>query len=195
MFNSGQASWGQLNTISGFLGQIGGWDIKDNQMAHIVSMWEDANSYHYFMNNMHDEIYQNIPQSPSIQHIEEGTFAISLPFPEVKETADYFTDSSCIRIEQFLFNRLQKFHFTQVLLPGMLSAGNVGRTLFGESYKQENLFLTVTGWDSLEKDECYPENRFPELFQAADIHTYADLAEGFSFVVEKNWIVRKTSTC
>jgi Domain of unknown function (DUF4937 len=141
IFHLGQASWGQLNTIPGFLGQIGGWNTNDKNMAHIISLWKDINSYQYFINNVHDEIYENSSQTPSILNIEVETFAISLPYSEVyKETADYLTDSICIRIELSQVNRLQSVHFTQVGVPWMLATGKVERALFGESYKQENLF-------------------------------------------------------
>jgi Domain of unknown function (DUF4937 len=195
IFNLGQAAWSQLNTIPGFLGQIGGWDTKDNNIAHIISLWKDTESYQYFMNNVHDEMYGNSPQAPSIQNIEVETFEISNPLPDAnEEIADYLTDSSCIRMEQSQSNKLQRVDLTQMRIPLMVSTGKVGKVLFEESYKQENLFLTVTGWDSLEDEEWYQANKFPELFQAANVNVYTVQTKGFFFVAEKDWIVRKTST-
>ncbi|SNZ15567.1 protein of unknown function [Terribacillus aidingensis] len=194
IFSLGQAAWSQLNTIPGFVGQIGGWDTKDKHIAHLISLWKDTESYQYFMHNVHDEIYENSPQAPFIQNIEVETYAISIPLPDAyEETADYLAKSSCIRMERSQFNKLQRGDFTQMRIPWMLSAGKVGKVLFGESYKEESIFLTVTGWDSLEDEEWYQANKFPGSFKA-EVNMDAEQTEVFHFVAEKDWFLRKTST-
>jgi hypothetical protein len=193
IFSLGQAGWSQLHTVPGFVGQIGGWDTKDKQIAHLISLWKDVESYQYFMHNVHDKIYESSSQAPSIQNIEVETFVITIPLPgDLEDSADYLTNSSCIRMERSQINKLHREVFIQMRIPWRLSAGKVGKVLVGESYKQENVFLTVTGWDRPENEECYQVNKFPGSFKT-DVDVDAEQTRRFRFVAEKDWVVRKTS--
>jgi len=48
-FIAGQAGWGRLRGLPGFLGRCGGWDRHDPDTAHLFGFWTDRFSYHDFL--------------------------------------------------------------------------------------------------------------------------------------------------
>lgn len=48
-FSAGQAGWGRLREVPGFLGRCGGWDRDDRDTAHVFGFWTDRFSYHDFL--------------------------------------------------------------------------------------------------------------------------------------------------
>ena len=66
-FSEGQERWGDLRECKGFIAQYGGWS-KGN-VANIIAFWDDAHSYHHFMNQAHDVIYNKTNQKESMGSI------------------------------------------------------------------------------------------------------------------------------
>lgn len=74
VFSKSQEQWQSVNTIKGFLGQLGGWSIKNEFTACIFSFWENKDAYTYFMDNVHDGIFFNTNQSSTYLSIDVELF-------------------------------------------------------------------------------------------------------------------------
>ena len=48
-FPAAQEQWRELAGVGGVLGQIGGWDLRAEGTACVISLWRDAHSYQVFM--------------------------------------------------------------------------------------------------------------------------------------------------
>lgn len=68
-FSEAQASWKKLSDVPGFLGQWGGWNLKEPMEACILSLWSDQESYQTFMSQIHDRIFLNSNQEATYKSI------------------------------------------------------------------------------------------------------------------------------
>jgi hypothetical protein len=56
-FHRGQLGWAAgLRGVPGFLGQWGGWSLRDRWVAHIFGWWDGEAGYRAFMAGAHDGI-------------------------------------------------------------------------------------------------------------------------------------------
>ncbi|PAD35773.1 YdbC family protein [Terribacillus saccharophilus] len=193
-FSLGQASWGDLKNSRGFLGQIGGWDIKEIDKAHIVSVWKDDSSYEEFMNNQHDKIYTKRNQSDSILSIEVETYNIYLSFlDQLRNITEFLTDSPFIRIVKSKIKPSCTESYIEkqknLWIPEMATTQKMDSCLFGESNRHKNSYITLTGWVSYKDHDWYQQNILPVLLEAADIISDIEQIEGWNFLVEEDWVV------
>jgi quinol monooxygenase YgiN len=69
-----QKQWKPVSKMKGFLGQIGGWNIKQPLTASIYSFWENKTDYEQFMKEEHYQIYESTGQENSYQSIDVSLF-------------------------------------------------------------------------------------------------------------------------
>ncbi|RKL66561.1 hypothetical protein CR203_14835 [Salipaludibacillus neizhouensis] len=62
VFYKHQKQWKSLSDAKGFLGQVGGWDIKQPLTACVYSCWRNLEDYQHFMKEEHDKIFFNSGQ-------------------------------------------------------------------------------------------------------------------------------------
>lgn len=62
-FSQAQSRWAPLQTVPGFLGQLGGWNHFHPTDAQILAFWQDEESYGQFMRHWHDPLYQQTGQA------------------------------------------------------------------------------------------------------------------------------------
>jgi hypothetical protein len=48
--------------VNGFMGQIGGLDLKHRSNVCIMGLWENSESYKHFIDHIHDEIFHHHDQ-------------------------------------------------------------------------------------------------------------------------------------
>lgn len=81
-FSAAQEKWRDLKGCSGFLGQIGGWNVAKPQEACILAFWENLDFYQSFMSEKHDEIFERSRQ--------KGTYhSISVDIVKVKQDIEF----------------------------------------------------------------------------------------------------------
>jgi hypothetical protein len=68
-FSLAQVEWIALKEVNGFIGQIGGWDLIENNCACILALWEDLDTYNHFMKKAHDEIFLKFKQNKYYESI------------------------------------------------------------------------------------------------------------------------------
>ncbi|MGE6256947.1 DUF4937 domain-containing protein [Heyndrickxia sporothermodurans] len=192
-FSEYQAQWKGLEDIPGFLGQIGGWNKKQPMNASIYTFWKDQESYAYFMENVHDEIFNpgqaNTYSSIKIEMFEEEFYIEGLEsdIESVLKKSQFFRVAICEVKE----GRANNFLDTQrnVWNQGMKQTKTMlgGEVAF--AVKDKNRFLIFSGWQNEKAHEQYVQLYFPSLKEMAQMELDLENINGEAFIVEKAWSV------
>ncbi|WP_054710090.1 DUF4937 domain-containing protein [Bacillus sp. JCM 19041] len=196
-FSFHQTSWSDLSQMSGFLGQVGGWDIFKANKAHIISLWENKEQYQSFMENDHDAIYDHSNQAESIATIAVDLFTISVPIHGLSDDPSAFLHkSSYIRIALSFIKPFKQASFTEkqkhLWNPEMAATKAMISGAFGESCKTDLHFITVTGWTSEYEHESYQLNLLPSLKAQAKTRDDIESIERAAFLPVEDWTVTPT---
>ncbi|WP_339322137.1 YdbC family protein [Paenibacillus sp. FSL W8-0194] len=193
-FSRLQTNWELINNLKGFIGQIGGWDIKNKLSACIYSFWENKEDYDYFMGNVHDEIVSESNQSRTYSSINVELFE------EVNNITGLLDDFiSVLRKSKFIRTAITDVkedrinHFkevqNQVWNPGMKTTNTMLGGKFACSSKDNNRYLTLTGWVSREAHENYTNHLFTNLKLRANTELDIIRISSQHFVSEDSWKV------
>ncbi|MFP7287004.1 YdbC family protein [Shouchella clausii] len=189
VFSDGQAKWGYLNTLEGFVGQIGGWSDKQENTAYIFSLWQDKKSYFHFMKNEHDKIAFLTGQEGSISSISidlfEGKFAIR----EQIGTISDFMNGDYIRFTNadVLEDRMAHFEEMQINVWNKNMSQEEG--MLGGYFAKNPLnkrCLVLTGWTDKKAHTNYLR-----LIKESDVNVDVSTVYGDQFAVEKSWLLIK----
>lgn len=69
-FHQAQTKWTELKKATGFIAQVGGWNLENSNEAIIIGFWESRKDYISFMSETHDKILDINKQSTSYENIE-----------------------------------------------------------------------------------------------------------------------------
>lgn len=70
IFHLAQTKWTELKLASGFITQLGGWNVLNKEEAVVIALWESLDAYNYFMTEIHDKIMNTNEQQKSYEKIE-----------------------------------------------------------------------------------------------------------------------------
>lgn len=70
IFHAAQTKWKELEFISGFAVQWGGWNLLNKEDAVIIGLWESREAYTLFMTEHHDKIMDTNEQVKTYRKIE-----------------------------------------------------------------------------------------------------------------------------
>lgn len=156
IFYEHQKQWKSLSKVKGFLGQIGGWSIKQPLTACIYSFWENQTYYQKFMEEQHDQIFVNSGQEITYEAIDVSLYQEELKIPgstdnivNVLETGNYIR-IFLSRVKEHKINHFVDMQKNIWNIGMQKSEGMLGG-IFACSQKQKNEFLVLTGW----KNEVY----------------------------------------
>jgi heme-degrading monooxygenase HmoA len=194
IFYEHQKQWNSLSKAKGFLGQIGGWSIKQPLTACIYSFWENQTDYEKFMEDQHDKIFVNSGQESTYESINVSLYQEELRIPGLVENiVKVLKTSNYIRVALSKVKENKVNHFVDMQLNvwnlGLQkSEGMIGGT-FACSQKQENDYLVFTGWKNEVDHQNYIEQNFPELLNSAKPNDDVVELSGEQFKVEEAWRV------
>ena len=78
-FSKAQKAWSKTKKSEGFIGQIGGWNVVNNNEARIVSFWDKKSHLDKFMKDMHDVISNKNNQEKTYESITVSHFGFDYP--------------------------------------------------------------------------------------------------------------------
>jgi hypothetical protein len=137
-FSIAQLQWSALNKIPGFIHQLGGWDLEDNSCACILAFWKDQESYTYFMDNIHDEIFESNKQVKTYDSISISLFSCLEPNQVYLNQHEIIKNRGTVVV----VNQMDKMSAEKIIEPLM---GNL--ILMGKSLTSDSLFLITTESD------------------------------------------------
>ncbi|MFD3447100.1 YdbC family protein [Microbacteriaceae bacterium 4G12] len=194
IFYEHQKQWKPLSKAKGFLGQVGGWSIKQPLTACIFSFWESQTAYQRFMEEQHDQIFVNSGQESSYESINVSLYEEELRIPGlVADIVPVLKMSNYIRIAVSQVKEHSIDHFVDmqknVWNVGMQKSEGMLGGVFACSQKQKNEFLTFTGWKNEVYHQNYVEQHLPELLKVAQPKSDVWELTGDQFKVEEAWRV------
>ncbi|WP_110929644.1 YdbC family protein [Bacillus massiliglaciei] len=194
LFSKLQAQWQPVNVINGFLGQAGGWSIKNEFTACVFSFWENKDVYAYFMNNVHDGIILNSNQSSTYTSIDVELFEEVFNIQGLeKDIVSILRESNFIRTALSTVKEGRASHFietqSKVWNSGMKKTEKMLGGEFGSSVKDDKRFLVLTGWLSEEAHKDYIISSFSALKSQSKTELDLEGIIGEQFIIENSWRV------
>jgi hypothetical protein len=197
-FSLAQTKWRSLQSVPGFLGQLGGWDQQSSK-ACILGFWRDHGAYKQFMACDHDLITDGNKQEQAYQSIQVSMIDVTLEIPGC--VADFRSllkssaalENAFLRVACCILKEGQEAQFLETQRSiwnlGMNSSGALLGGVFGRDLKRPKSFYVFSFWVDEQRHADYQREIFPGLKAAAK--TERDLAGvlGFSLELRPQWSV------
>ncbi|KGX84936.1 YdbC family protein [Pontibacillus marinus] len=102
-FDQAQRQWAPLSQVSGFLGQVGGWNGDD---AVIIAFWESKEAYKSFMEDVHDQIFNHNRQKNTYNSISVTLCKTNKIYTQLREALLETNTISMNKTDQRLFTMI-----------------------------------------------------------------------------------------
>ncbi|WP_282200144.1 DUF4937 domain-containing protein [Collibacillus ludicampi] len=158
-FSQAQEQWAALYEVQGFLGQIGGCNLRQPLEACIISFWKDHASYQNFMSRIHDQIFYKSNQKQTYNSI---TIALCESILDIPGTYGHILTSlgkgTVLRIADCTLYKDRIKHFIEAQKdfwnPGMSNANGMLAGVLNKVLGIPNRYLVATLWT----DEIFHQN-------------------------------------
>jgi len=193
-FSEKQQKWKEISSISGFLGQVGGWDLKAPDDACIVCLWQDQFSYKEFMEKEHDRIFLDNNQAAVFEKIEVTLLEPTSIMPGVhKNMLDCLHLAKAIRVADCFVIPEREEHFNQaekqIWIPGMAQAQGMLAGSYNKALGKDVRYIVTTLWASLEEHNQYAQTLMPEMQKKSEVSHDIKRMLGRVIVLDDNWLV------
>ncbi|MCP5061162.1 MAG: DUF4937 domain-containing protein, partial [Ignavibacteriae bacterium] len=191
-FSKAQEEWVDTKNTKGFIAQIGGWDINNSNEACILAFWEDQNSLKYFMENIHDKIFNNSKQEKTYKSISVNYFNLKFIMHGSEiDLTKRIKNATFLRIADCKVkpNKLNHFEDVQksVWIQGMKEAKGMLGGEFSLSGKDSTRYLVSTLWDDANNHKSYVTNILPNLKEKSDVRNDLEKITGKQIFLENSW--------
>jgi heme-degrading monooxygenase HmoA len=172
MFSKAQEQWIALKGLDGFLGQAGGWNIRNLQEACIIALWKDLDAYESFMNDHHDVIFEKSNQRHTYEKISVVLYEKMLDIlgtsPDLLRLfriGKLLKITECIvhKGQQEFFEKMQQEIWKMAESEGML-AGVVSKSL-----TNNNHYFVASIWKNKELHQKYVQTKLPFLHEQSQL--------------------------
>jgi heme-degrading monooxygenase HmoA len=195
-FTIAQEKWKRTAESDGFIAQIGGWDLKNVNEAHIIVFWKNKNSLLYFMEHLHDTIFLDNHQNTTYSSITINYFNSLMDMVgELKNIFETIPNSKFIRIADCIVKNNKTNHFEEVQksiwIPSMKKVTGMLSGKFSINEQNKLNYLVHTFWDSKKHHQNYVQNQLPLNQKNANITSDLDSISGKFIEIENKWTVFK----
>jgi heme-degrading monooxygenase HmoA len=198
-FSAEQLRWNALETQAGFVAQCGGRSSDDPTRVQIFGVWTDLDSYHRFMSEAHDPIFEEGSQGDCYCDAQSVIYerVIDIPGDEGDLVSALGRDASMIGVARCMVHPSRTEHFIEmqenVWKPGMeLSAGMLGGS-FWRSMDEGNRFIQTIAWALMEDHERYCQEQLPNLRQRAKPEHDLHKPVGSQILLTPAWTVSRST--
>jgi heme-degrading monooxygenase HmoA len=193
-FSHAQEQWISTAEAEGFLAQVGGWNINDENEACIIAFWESQQHLVQFMANLHDQIFEENRQSATYHTISVSYFKSLLEMDgQADSLKEAVKNSSLLRIADCDVwpESIKHFEAVQrsVWLPGMQQSEGMLGGLFSNASKQPHRYLVSTFWDSAEHHDRFAREKLPVLRDKAAVEQDLNRIFGRQIGLVESWKV------
>ncbi|MDQ0243654.1 heme-degrading monooxygenase HmoA [Bacillus fengqiuensis] len=180
VFSYKQQHWAALAHVDGFIGQLGGWNLEQQEEAFVFGLWEDEEAYQDFMKHTHDSIFYKSGQKSTYHHLH-----VDLSKQAVTQGGRYnFFRSSAIESHYMMVTtcRIREGQsFTVKELTDQLTHSNY-RCLFHAAVPVTPETLTIVSLYSI----AVPDKTADQL-----LHPAVSSITQRIYKLERNWLVLK----
>ena len=190
-FSESQASaWSGLESVPGFIAQIGGWESDRPNSAVIVAYWKNEQLYSDFMREQHDSLADCQRNTYSALRVDTGHVIMT-----IKETDPRvaIARAGMIRISDLtlrpdsspLFLAMQ----FDIWRPGLVSSGGmIGNTL-SRLGRLPDRFASTTFWRGSDALRSFLETVYPALSVQAKLKEHLEKMISYHIPLEPSWSV------
>ena len=154
-FTLAQDKWIKTADAEGFIAQVGGWDLKNNSEACIISFWDNKDFLENFMNDLHDTIFDKNKQADTYNSIDISHFVDRL---NIEGRSDLLRNAiktgKSLSIADCNLNSEKSVHFEKVLkeiwTPGKKRSEGMPEGIFSKSSNNNLRYLVLTFLNSIE---------------------------------------------
>ena len=107
-FSVAQQKWDRSTVAEGFIAQFGGWNINNKTEACILSIWEHKNHQEKFMNDLHDQIFENNKQLETYNSIRVDHFYVESDL-DSKTIVEMVKESRILIVSDYLSKKSIKY--------------------------------------------------------------------------------------
>lgn len=179
-FSIAQEQWIETQNCDGFYAQVGGFDLKNKNIAYIVSFWDTEQSLKLFMKNIHDKVILNSNQAEFYNSINVRHFTLSSKIEnEFKVLVDTLSKSKFLQvIDSFVKpNKFEHFKSAQkdIWISEMKNNKGISGGLFLEDVNNSLKYLVSIFWNSEINNKDYLETMVSKNIKKNDIESYNDV--------------------
>jgi heme-degrading monooxygenase HmoA len=190
-FSKAQKEWGSISNAPGFIAQFGGWDLKDNDSACIISLWKDQDSFDHFMENLHDPIVEKNNQSATYYDSEVTFFFPLISMPgKFEDLVSAIHEGKFMRVADCQVYAHSSSHFEDVQKSVWIPEMNTAKGMLGGQFnKKDQRYLVTTLWDEEFNHEEYAKTKVPVLRKKADVSMDLESIIGRFIKLESSWLI------
>lgn len=195
-FSKAQEKWFETRQADGFVGQIGGWDLNNENDACIVSFWKNKKSLESFMQNTHDKIIHGNQQHENYNSLSVAKYDTVIDMEGSSSSlVDAIKFGKLLRIADCLVREEKAQHFETVQkaiwLPGMKKANGMLGGHFSKAADHTPNYLVSSLWDSIENHKDYVSHQLPAYQIKADVQNDVEDMVGRQILLVQSWKIIK----
>jgi heme-degrading monooxygenase HmoA len=190
-FSESQASaWTGLESVPGFIAQIGGWEIDRPNSAVLVAYWKSEKLYSDFMREQHDSLADRQHETYSSLRVATGHVIMTI---KEADPCVAIARAGLVRIADLtlrpdsspLFLAMQ----FDIWRPGLVSSGGmIGNTL-ARLGRLPDRFASTTFWTSRDALRSFLETVYPALSVQAKLKEQLEEMISYHIPLEPSWSV------
>jgi heme-degrading monooxygenase HmoA len=191
-FSLAQEKWADLKNLAGFLGQVGGWNMKNELEACVLGFWKDQESYENFMKNEHDAIFEKSNQSKTYDDISINFFYSTVNIGEIAPTT-VLDFAQILRVAECDVREGKQDHFEMiqetVWNPGMSNCEGYLAGVFSKGQNIHTKYLVSSFWESADLHQKYVRTNLPLLREISKVEKDLVQLVGSTISIEDSWCV------
>lgn len=174
VFSYRQRDWKRMARIKGFLGRIGGWNIKNPLEACTLTFFQDMDAYQLFVDRGHSDLIRLSESAERFSIIDSQVYQKENDIFGLSHEQVYASIADCGHLlkigdcqvreekkEDFLLMQCSVWNLGMANAPGMTTG------LFAESVQDATRYLILTRWKSRGEYQAYEEHVLPKLLNWA----------------------------
>ena len=190
-FSESQASgWSGLESVPGFVAQIGGWVNDRPDCAVIVAYWKNEQFYADFMREQHDSFVNRQRDTYSELRVNTGQVILTIkeadPRVAIAQTGVMrVTDITLRQDSSPLFLAMQ----FDIWRPALISSGGMLGNTLSRLGRLPDRFASTTFWSSSDALRNYLETIYPVLSVQAKLKDHVGEMVSYHIPLESSWSV------
>jgi heme-degrading monooxygenase HmoA len=190
-FSESQASgWSGLESVPGFVAQVGGWVTDRPDCAVIVAYWKNEQSYADFMREQHDSLADRQLGTYSALQVSTGHVILTIketdPRVAIAETGIMRVSDITLRQDSSpLFLAMQ----LDIWRPGLIASGGMLGNTLSRLGRLPDRFASTTFWSGSDALRNFLETIYPVLSVQAKLKDHVGEMVSYHIPLEPSWSV------
>jgi heme-degrading monooxygenase HmoA len=190
-FSEGQASaWSGLESVPGFVAQIGGWDNDRPDSAVIVAYWKNEQLYSDFMRGQHDSFVDRQRDTYSALRVDAGHVIMTMRETDPRVA---IAGAGIVRVSDLTLRTDSSPLFLamqfDIWRPGLVASGGMLGNTLSRLGRLPDRFASTTFWKSSDALRTYLETVYPALSVQAKLKDHIEEMASYHIPLEPSWSV------